>query len=220
MAAVMSCRGAYQCGRLADMRESCLCTPDHQRSAPDVSMAPEVGIWRAIVDAAAAFCAVTTPPCNKKLLGPAETAAFTTVATTTSIVVARAVPRAVKRLAGVLVADALAVAPLTNTAAESPKWGGVQAHGAAKVAAALLALSCTVHDRDWPSAVPQRARAHVHQALRAAFDKCLNMEVLADKRLRQGKVLAITLGEAQRVAYWQYNRGSGVCVPIYASSFN
>lgn len=62
MAAVMSCTGAYQCGRLADTRESCLCTPEHQRSAPDVNMEPEVSIRRAIVDAAAAFCAATTPP--------------------------------------------------------------------------------------------------------------------------------------------------------------
>lgn len=124
-----------------------------------------------------------------------------------------------KRLAGVLVADALAVARLTNTAADSPEWRGVQAHAAAKVAATLLAGSCTVHDRDWPSAVPQRARAHVHQALRAAFDKCLCMDVWADKRRRQGEVLAITRGEAQRAAYWQYIRGSGVCVPINASRF-
>lgn len=62
MAAVMSCRGAYQCGRSADTTEPCMCTPDHQRSAPDVNMAPEVGFWRAFADAAAVFCAATTPP--------------------------------------------------------------------------------------------------------------------------------------------------------------
>ena len=117
-------------------------------------MTPDVGFWRAFADAAAAFCADTTPPRSKNLLAPSESASNTAVASTTAMVVARAVPRAVRRLAGGLFADALAVAPLTDTAPDSPEWRGMQAHAAAKVAAALSAGSCTVQDSDWPSAVP------------------------------------------------------------------
>lgn len=137
MAAVMSCRGAYQCGRSADPRKSCGCKSDDQRSAPDVNMAPEVGFCGAFVDAAAALCAATTPPCTNNLQAPFDSAAYTAVATTTAKAVARAVPRAVKQLAGVIVADALAVAALTDTVSDLPEWRGVEAHAVAKAAAAL-----------------------------------------------------------------------------------
>lgn len=123
------------------------------------------------------------------------------VVTTTAMVVTQAVPRAVEWLTGMLVEDTLNVLPLTDTARGSAEARGVQTRAAPKTAAALSAGSCTVQDSDWPPAMPPPAHNHASRAMRAGFFKTLCMEVLADQKRRQGSVLAITLGEAQRAAY-------------------
>lgn len=204
MAAVTSYKGAYQCGRSTDAREPWKCQPDHERSSPNVDVAPTVGFWDAFVEAAAKFCTEAGPPCSHYLPSPGDKAAYKKVATTTAMVVARAVPRAIKRLAGVLVADAFKVATPKATSEGLRERRGVQAHADAKVAAALSAGLYTVRDDDWPAVVLKPARKHVEKSMRDAFDMCLCMEVWADKAKKQGKVLAVALGEAQQAHYWQY----------------
>lgn len=95
--------------------------------------------------------------------------------------VARAVPRAVKRLEGVLVADSLNLFPLTDTTRDLAAARGLQARAAAEVAAVQSAESCTMQDSDWPPAVSSRTRDHASRAMRAAFAKTLCMEVWADQ---------------------------------------
>lgn len=199
-----SCKGAYQCGRSTDAREPWKCKPDHERSSPNVDVAPTVGFWDAFVEAAAKFCTETGPPCSHYLPSPGDKAAYTTVATTTAKVVARAVPRAIQRLAGVLVAGAFKVAPPKDTSESLPERRGVQPHADAKVAAALSAGSYTVRDDDWPAVVIKPEQKHVGKAMRDAFHMCLCMEVCAGKAKKQGKVLPVALGEAQQAHYWQY----------------
>lgn len=105
--------------------------------------------------------------------------------------------------AGVSVHDALHFFSLIDTGRDSAVARGVKARAAAKVADALYAGSCTVQDSDWPLAVPPRSHDHESSASRAFLAKRLRMEVWVAEKWRQGKVLDITLGEAQRASSWQ-----------------
>lgn len=107
-------------------------------------MAPQDGLWGAIARAAAEFLAHTTPPRSKSLAVHAEWAAHTTVATKTAITVARAMPLAVKRLAEVLLVDALHVFPLTDAARNSAESRGVQGCAASNWEPARSARSCAM----------------------------------------------------------------------------
>ncbi|KAK1864821.1 hypothetical protein I4F81_007363 [Pyropia yezoensis] len=138
-----------------------------------VKKAPHAGFSEAIAAAANVLAGATDLPCSRSIPFPGDKAAFTTVATTTAMVVAQAVPQAVKLLAGVLVDDALKAGPppagdLPGDAAER-KW--LQAKAASKVAAALLAGAVKVRDAQWPQEFPVPVRALVHGAMSSVFER-------------------------------------------------
>ncbi|KAK1865115.1 hypothetical protein I4F81_007650 [Pyropia yezoensis] len=143
MAAVISCKGAFRDGRSSAARvgAACPCEHDGQRYLPSVNKAHHAGFWEAFADAANAFAGATDMPCSRNVPLPGGKAAYTTVATTTAMVVARAVPPAIKRLAGVLVDDALKAVPPTagDLPGDAAERKNLQEKSASKVAAALFA---------------------------------------------------------------------------------
>eukprot|EP00170_Pyropia_yezoensis_P001794 contig_7671_g1798 len=171
-----------------------------------VKKAPHAGFSEAIAAAANVLAGATDLPCSRSIPFPGDKAAFTTVATTTAMVVAQAVPQAVKLLAGVLVDDALKAGPppagdLPGDAAER-KW--LQAKAASKVAAALLAGAVKVRDAQWPQEFPVPVRALVHGAMSSVFERYKYIQMRPGKKRGAAPVLAMTLGEDKRTSCWQY----------------
>lgn len=173
---------------------------------PSVNKAHHAGFWEAFADAANAFAGATDMPCSRNVPLPGGKAAYTTVATTTAMVVARAVPPAIKRLAGVLVDDALKAVPPTagDLPGDAAERKNLQEKSASKVAAALFAGAVKVRDAVWPQEFPVPARALFQNAMASAFERYLCRQVRPGSTRGAAPVLAITLGEDQRASCWQY----------------
>lgn len=194
MAASVSCEGAYECGRSGDASDRRRSKTNYQPSSADVNVAPGATSWGAFPDASAVCGSATTPHCRKDLPTTSEKSAHTTVAAKTAKAGMRDLPRSFKCLEGVLEEDALTVVPPSFLT--EPELTGVQAHALATVAAPLSAGFCTLRGSDLKAALLSTARNCQQQAMRDAFSSCMSLEVWADMKRKQGKVLFITLGEA------------------------